>query len=92
MERLVAPEEFWIELRARLGGAGCHTHPSDADLPAPLAPLSEMRPLGAQRGVVAMARMDHRGIVKAVEDLPFKIIHQGGEVFWAVGLARASRK
>ena len=42
-----------------------------------------MRPLGAKRGVVAVARMDHRGIVKALEDLPFKVIHQRGEVFWA---------
>ena len=72
------------------GGAGYNTYPSDADLPTPPAPLSEMRPLGAQGRVVAVARMDHRGIVKAVEDLPFKVIHQGGEVFWAVGLARAS--
>ena len=61
-------------------------------LPARLAPRGQLRPLGPQRGVVAVPGTDHRGIVKAGEDLPFKIIHQGGEVFWAVGPARASRK
>ena len=56
-------------------------------LPAPLAPRREMRSFGTERGVVTVAGMHHRGVVKTVEDLAFKIIHQGREIFGTVGLA-----
>ena len=36
-------------------------------LPAALFPLGQVRPLGAQRGVVAVAGVDHRRIVVDVE-------------------------
>ena len=49
-----------------------------------------MRPLSAKRGVVAMPRMYHSVIVKATEDLAFKIIHQRPEVHGRSGLARAT--
>ena len=42
----------------------------------------------AKCGVVAMTRMHHGVIVKAAEDLAFKIIHQRREVRGAGGLAR----
>jgi hypothetical protein len=61
-------------------------------LPAPRAPLREVRPLGPQRGVVAVARMDNGGVVETVENLAFKIIHQRREILGTVGLARATRK
>src|SRR4029453_19055334 len=68
------------------------TYKRTDDLPAPRTPRSEMRPLGVQRGVVAVAGMNPRVFVKAPEDLAFKIIHQGREVFGIVGLARSTRE
>jgi len=59
---------------------------------APLAPRPEMRSFGTERGVVTVAGMHHRGVVKTVEDLAFKIIHQGREIFGTVGLAGTPRK
>ena len=61
-------------------------------LPAPLAPRREMRSFGTERGFVTVAGMHHRGVVKTVEDLAFKIIHQGREIFGTVGLAGTPRK
>ena len=55
-------------------------------LPATLAPLREMWTFSAERGVVTVAGMHHGGVVEAVEDLAFKIIHQGREVLGSVGL------
>ena len=51
-----------------------------------------MRSFGTERGVVTVAGMHHRGVVKTVEDLAFKIIHQGREIFGTVGLAGTPRK
>ena len=39
-----------------------------------------------------MAGMHHGGVVEAVEDLAFKIIHQGREVLGSVGLAGTARE
>ena len=72
----------------KLGESGSTTAVSPdllliAGLPATLAPLRELRSFGAERGVVTVAGMHHGGVVKAVEDLAFKIIHQGSEVLWS---------
>src|SRR5688572_3051842 len=62
------------------------------ELPAPLTPLGEMRSLRAQRGVVSVAGVHHGVVVETVEDLTFKIVHQGCEVFGIVGFARTPRE
>ena len=83
--------------RPSSGDSGCTAAispnlPLIAGLPATLTPLREMRSFSAQRGVVTVAGMHHGGVVEAVKDLAFKIIHQGREVLGSVGLGTTGRQ
>src|SRR3954462_5997709 len=49
-------------------------------LPAPGAPLVQVWPLGTERGVVAVPRVEPRLVRQVPEHLGFPVVHQGPEV------------
>src|SRR5262245_42232614 len=63
---------------------------SRAGSPAPLAPLPDLRALGAQGRVVAVAGVDVRVVAQLPEDLRLQVVHQRRELRRARGLARAA--
>src|ERR671910_6263 len=86
-QRRLVEEALWMRPPAHRSTTGS---PAGGGSPASSAPLSELRSLGADRGVLAVAGIDPGVVRQRAEQPLLDVVDQAGEVLRLPGLAHSS--